>query len=117
MGGNWSGDRGGVKTVTLGAQELMEGIVDPILHIKDLRCFVSVYEQRSFSRAADELDTVQSLVSTRVQRLERFVGARLFTRLPHGIEPNKHGEMVYRHAKNMLRNLAELEAELGRGAN
>ena len=94
----------------------MEGIVDPILHIKDLRCFVSVYEQRSFSRAADQLDTVQSLVSTRVQRLERFVGARLFTRLPHGIEPNKHGEVVYRHAKKLLCNLAELEAELGRRA-
>ena len=102
--------------VTLGVLELLGGVVDPILHLKDLRCFVSVYERRSFSRAADELDTVQSLVSTRVQRLERFVGARLFTRLPHGIEPNKQGDVVYRHAKNLLRNLAELEAELGRRA-
>lgn len=90
--------------------------MDPILHIKDLRCFVSVYEQRSFSRAADELDLVQSLVSTRIQRLERFIGTRLFTRLPHGIEPNKHAEILYRHAKNLLHNLAELEKELGRRA-
>ncbi|HYR36559.1 MAG TPA: LysR family transcriptional regulator [Burkholderiales bacterium] len=90
--------------------------MDPILHIKDLRCFVSAYELRSFSRAADELDTVQSLISTRVQRLERFVGTRLFARLPHGIEPNEHGELVYRHAKKLLRNLAELETELGRGS-
>jgi DNA-binding transcriptional LysR family regulator len=90
--------------------------VDPILHIKDLRCFVSVYDLRSFSRAADALNTVQSLVSTRVQRLERFVGLRLFARLPHGIEPNEHGEVVYRHATKLLRNLADLEAELGRGA-
>jgi DNA-binding transcriptional LysR family regulator len=75
---------------------------------------VSAYELRSFSRAANELDTVQSLISTRVHRLERFVGARLFARLPHGIEPNEHGEVVYRHAKKLLRNLADLETEIGR---
>ena len=90
--------------------------MDPILHIKDLRSFVSVYELRSFSRAADELDTVQSLISTRVHRLERFVGKRLFARLPHGIEPNEHGEVVYRHAKKLLRNLADFEKDLGRAA-
>ena len=88
--------------------------MDPILHIKDLRSFVSVYELRSFSRAADELDTVQSLISTRVHRLERFVGKRLFARLPHGIEPNEDGEVVYRHAKKLLRHLADFEKELGR---
>jgi hypothetical protein len=57
------------------------------LHLNDLQCFVLVYELRSFSRAADAMDTVQSHVSTRIHRLERFAGTRLFARLPHGIRP------------------------------
>jgi DNA-binding transcriptional LysR family regulator len=81
----------------------------PILHLNDLQCFVLVYELRSFSRAADTMDTVQSHVSTRIQRLERFAGARLFARLPHGIRPNGKGELFYQHAKRVLSDIAELE--------
>ena len=81
----------------------------PILHLNDLQCFVVVYELRSFSRAADTMDTVQSQVSTRIQRLERFAGARLFARLPHGIRPNDKGDLFYQHAKRILSDVAELE--------
>jgi len=83
--------------------------MQPILHLNDLQCFVLVYELRSFSRAADTLDTVQSQISARIQRLERFTGARLFARLPHGIRPNDKGELLYQHAKRVLSNIAELE--------
>ncbi|HEY7242247.1 MAG TPA: LysR family transcriptional regulator [Burkholderiales bacterium] len=82
----------------------------PILHLNDLQCFVVVYELRSFSRAADTMDTAQSQVSTRIQRLERFAGARLFARLPHGVRPNRKGEVFYRHAKRVLNDIAELES-------
>jgi DNA-binding transcriptional LysR family regulator len=88
----------------------------PILHLNDLRCFALVYELRSFSRAADTMDTVQSQVSTRIQRLERFAGTRLFARLPHGIRPNSNGEVFYRHAKRVLSDIAELETAVRQGA-
>ena len=81
----------------------------PILHLNDLQCFVVVYELGSFSRAADTMDTAQSQVSTRIQRLERFAGTRLFARLPHGIRPNGKGELFYQHAKRVLSDIAELE--------
>jgi DNA-binding transcriptional LysR family regulator len=68
-----------------------------------------VYEVRNFSRAAETLDTVQSQISVRIQRLERFIGSPLFSRLPHGIAPNHKGELLYRHAKRVLSNIAELE--------
>jgi|SoiMethySBSTD1v2_1073268.scaffolds.fasta_scaffold400000_2 DNA-binding transcriptional LysR family regulator len=87
----------------------------PILHLNDLQCFVVVYELRSFSRAADTMDTVQSQVSTRIQRLERFAGTRLFARLPHGIRPNSKGDVFYGHAKRVLRDVAELEAAVRQG--
>ena len=88
----------------------------PVLHLSDLQCFIRVYELRSFSRAADSMDTVQSQVSTRIQRLERFAGTRLFTRLPHGIRPNSNGEVFYRHAKRVLSDVAELETAVRQGA-
>jgi DNA-binding transcriptional LysR family regulator len=84
------------------------------LHLRDLQCFVLVYELRSVSRTADTLDTTQSQVSTRIHRLEQFVGSPLFARLPHGLAPNLKGEALYPHAKRVLGNLAELEAELRR---
>jgi len=84
----------------------------PILNLKDLQCFVLSYELRSFSRAADTLDTAQSQVSARIHRLERFTGTSLFVRLPHGITPNDKGELLYQHAKRVLSNVAELEIAL-----
>ena len=81
----------------------------PILNLSDLQCFVVVYEQRSFTRAAGLLETAQSQVSARIQRLERFAGMPLFTRLPHGITPNRQGELLYEHAKRVLGKVAELE--------
>ncbi|HWJ01117.1 MAG TPA: LysR family transcriptional regulator [Burkholderiales bacterium] len=87
----------------------------PILHLNDLQCFVVVYELGSFSRAADTMDTAQSQVSTRIQRLERFAGTRLFARLPHGIRPNGKGELFYQHAKRVLSDVAELETAVRQG--
>ena len=90
--------------------------MSPVLHLNDLQCFVRVYELRSFSRAADSMDTVQSQVSTRIQRLERFAGTRLFARLPHGIRPNSKGDVFYQHAKRVLSDVAELETAVRHGA-
>jgi LysR family nitrogen assimilation transcriptional regulator len=88
-----------------------------MLQLKDLQCFVSVYEMGGFGRAADVLDTVQSQVSMRIHRLEIAVGAPLFERLHRGIKPTAKGELLYRHAKRVLREVGELESALkGRDA-
>jgi DNA-binding transcriptional LysR family regulator len=81
-----------------------------MLHLRDLHCFILVYELHSFSRAADNLDTVQSLISTRIQRLELFIGAPLFLRLRRGVLPTRRGELLYQHAKRVARDIAELES-------
>ena len=78
-------------------------------HFRDLQCFVTVYEQRSFSRAGAVLDIAQSQVSARIQRLEGFTGTQLFVRLHRGILPTPKGELVYQHAKRVLNDVAELE--------
>ena len=81
-----------------------------MLHLRDLYCFISVYELRSFSRAADTLDTVQSLVSARIHRLERFIDAPLFLRLHRGVLPTQKGELLYQYAKRIVGDIAELES-------
>jgi DNA-binding transcriptional LysR family regulator len=80
-----------------------------MFHLKDLQCFVQVYELRSFSRAADTMDTVQSQVSLRIQRLEQFSGSRLFVRLHRGVAPTAKGELLYQHAGRVLRDITDME--------
>ena len=80
-----------------------------MFHLKDLQCFVQVYERRSFSRAAETLDTVQSQVSLRIQRLEQFTESRLFVRLHRGVTPTAKGELLYQHAKRVLHDIADME--------
>jgi DNA-binding transcriptional LysR family regulator len=83
-----------------------------MLHFRDLHCFILVYELRSFSRTADALDMVQSQISTRIQRLEQFIGASLFLRSRRGVQPTRHGDLLYEHAKRVARDIAELESAL-----
>ena len=86
-----------------------------MLHLRDLHCFVLVYELHSFSRTADSLDTVQSMISTRIQRLEQFIGAPLFLRLRRGVMPTRKGDQLYQHAKRVVRDVAELESAVKTG--
>ncbi len=81
-----------------------------MLDLKDLRCFVSVYELRGFARAAVSLNTVQSNVSTRIRKLEGDIGALLFERLHRSIQPTPKGEIMYRYATRVLAEVSELEA-------
>lgn len=79
------------------------------MDIRDLRYFVAVYEAKGFSRACAVLDTVQSNVSARVQRLERFLGVALFERRYRTIVPTGNGEALYVHAKHVIATLDHME--------
>lgn len=80
-----------------------------MLDLRDLRCFVAVYELRGFARAAKALNTVQSSVSTRVRRLEQFIGGPLFDRLHRNVTPTEKGELLYKYARKVLDHVGELE--------
>jgi len=77
--------------------------------LKDLRYFVATYELGGFARAAKALNTVQSSVSMRIGRLERVVGEALFERKHRSIAPTAKGELLYHHAKRVIRQVGELE--------
>ena len=80
-----------------------------MLELKDLRFFVAVYEEGSFTKAASRLATVQSAVSDRIRRLERDLGAPLFLRYHRTITLTQKGKLLREHANRVLAQIGELE--------
>ena len=77
------------------------------IDLLDVLAFVRVAETGSFARAAERTGMSKSILSRRVARLERQLGARLLTRTSSGAQPTVIGEAYHARAANIL---AELEA-------
>lgn len=67
-----------------------------------LEVFLKVVEKENFTKAAEELHMTQPAVSQHIRTLERLVGTRLLERNNKHVRMNKAGEIVYRHAKEIL---------------
>ena len=77
-----------------------------------LRCFVTIAETGSFSRAGDRLGRTQSTISLQVKRLEDMLGRAVFARTPRSLSLTGEGERLLGPARQLLRlndaTLAEL---------
>ncbi|QRM53228.1 LysR family transcriptional regulator [Sinorhizobium sp. BG8] len=60
----------------------------------DLVAFLTVAEERSFTRAAAQLGTSQSSLSHTVRRLEERMGVRLLVRTTRNVAPTEAGEQL-----------------------
>lgn len=60
----------------------------------DLNAFLTVAEERSFTRAAGRLNTSQSALSHTVRRLETRLGVRLLNRTTRSVAPTEAGERL-----------------------
>ncbi len=83
------------------------------MDLRQIRCFVAVYEERSFTRAAMRLHVVQSAVSAMVRQLEGLRDIRLFERMPLGVAPTPLADAVYARCKALLSQFDELTAAFG----
>jgi DNA-binding transcriptional LysR family regulator len=83
-----------------------------VLNIRQLKAFVGVYQEGSFSKAAKRLNATQSGLSMQNQNLEEQVGLRLFERSPRGVTPTFAGRRLYELAVGILRKLDDAEAEI-----
>lgn len=70
--------------------------------VDDLEVFVAVVDAQSFTAAGRELRVTTAVVSSRIQRLERRLGARLLTRTTRAVAPTEEGRVFYDHARRML---------------
>lgn len=77
--------------------------------LADLNAFLTVAEERSFTRAAARLGTSQSALSYTMRRLETRLGVRLLTRTTRRVAPTEAGERLLRTLRPAL---GDVEAEL-----
>lgn len=67
-----------------------------------LAIFIEVVEQKSFTKAAEEIFLSQSTVSSHIQALEKNLNLKLFDRDGRDITLTKHGEDLYVWAQKLL---------------
>ena len=82
-----------------------------------LRAFVEVAAEASFTRAAERLDISQPTASQLVRSLEKRVGAPLFVRGSRRVELTAAGRALLPHAERALALDAEAEAAVDRAAS
>src|SRR5690606_3347434 len=80
------------------------------LSTRELRAFVSLAEQRNFTRAAAQCHLSQPAFSALIGGLEQGLGARLFHRTTRHVELTAEGAAFLGAAENLLRD-AEAAAE------
>ncbi|QHJ01277.1 LysR family transcriptional regulator [Xylophilus rhododendri] len=83
------------------------------MELRQIRCFVAVYEERSFTRASVRLHVVQSAVSAMIRQLESMRDIHLFERTPLGVAPTPLADALYARCKALLRQADELTAAFG----
>jgi DNA-binding transcriptional LysR family regulator len=70
--------------------------------LRQLEIFSKIVELQSFSKAADAVFLAQASVSERIANLEKSIGTKLLDRMGRQIVPTKAGELLYKHAVQLL---------------
>ncbi|WP_088188099.1 LysR family transcriptional regulator [Desulfosporosinus sp. FKA] len=79
---------------------------------ESLKVFVTVIEQNSFSRAAEELFLSQPSVSLHIRNLENEFGAKLLHRSSRRLSLTPAGEALFRHAREILSHYDQAKSEI-----
>lgn len=84
----------------------------PAISLRQMQYFVAVFEEGSFSRAANRENCTQPALSSQIRNLEEIVDNHLFERSVTGVTPTAAGKRFYRHAVAILRSLHVAEQEM-----
>ena len=69
---------------------------------QNLKAFITVAEQSSFSEAANLLYITQSAISKRIAQLEQQIGKRLFDRIARQVSLTEAGNELLPRARRIL---------------
>ncbi len=83
------------------------------MDVHQLRVFVSVFKNRSFSKASEELYLTQPTISNHIKTLEGELGCQLFDRLGRTIIPTKEAEVLYNHALEIIEKARSIKELIG----
>lgn len=84
------------------------------MDIHQLRVFLSVFKNRSFSKASQELHLTQPTISDHIKSLEEELNCRLFDRLGRTIIPTAEAEVLRNYAIDILEKAEEAKTSLNR---
>lgn len=74
----------------------------PTLDLEAVQAFVLVADLKSFTRAAEAMDTTQSAVSLKIKRLESDLGRRLIDRTPRLVRLSPDGGIFLAAARDLV---------------
>jgi len=74
----------------------------PTLDLEAVQAFVLVADLKSFTRAAEAMDTTQSAVSLKIKRLEHELGRRLVDRTPRRVALSPDGSIFLAAARDLV---------------
>ena len=82
------------------------------MDIHHLKIFVSVYKNKSFTKASEELHISQPTISEHIKNLESSLDCRLFDRLGRSIMPTAEADVLYPKALQLLDDLYQIQEEI-----
>lgn len=82
------------------------------LDLRQLRYFLAIVEEGSFSRAAVRLGVAQPALSLHVRKMEEALGTQLLLRGSQGVSATEPGEVLARRAAAVLSALGQTEEEI-----
>ncbi|AKP00127.1 Transcriptional regulator (plasmid) [Marinovum algicola DG 898] len=82
------------------------------MKLQQLRYFAAVYEQGSFSAAAEKVNATQSGLSMHVSQIEKRYDVKLFERSSSGVTPTELGRAFYLEAVKVLASAQHAEDRL-----
>lgn len=82
--------------------------------LEELRTFIAVVEEKSFTKAAEKVNLSQPSVSVHIKHLETYFNTQLITRSmkPKKIIVTESGHLLYKRSKQLLSLLATTRDEL-----
>ena len=83
------------------------------MDIHQLRVFASVFRNKSFSKASEELHLTQPTISNHIKSLEDEFDCKLFDRLGRTIIPTKEAEVLYSHSMELIEKADTIKEAIG----
>lgn len=82
------------------------------MDLRQLRYFLAIVEEGSFTRAAQRVNVAQPALSLHVRNMEEALGTPLLLRAPQGVTATEAGELLARRARSLLMDLERTEEEV-----
>ena len=82
------------------------------MELRHLRTIVAVAENRSLTKAGEELYLSQSAVSQQIRRLEQELGVEVFHRTSRSVELTAEGRVILGYAQRVLAEVDGMRTEL-----